>query len=59
MSVHALLIIAAVYSFIAGWWKIPSTQWELRNPLAPYRALTGALHILVGIVLWLASRGSL
>lgn len=59
MSVRTLLLIAATWSLLAGWWKIPSTESELRNPLAPYRALAGTLHVLIGLVLCLVYWGSL
>lgn len=53
MSLLALLIIGSTWSLISGWWKIPSTQSELRNPLAPYRALAGALQVLIGLAMWI------
>lgn len=53
MNAHTSMIIAAAWLMFSGWWKIPSIQSELRNPLAPYRALAGTLQVLIGVLMWL------
>lgn len=54
-----MLLILAIILFLAGWWRIPSHQYELKNPLAPYRALSGIVLIAIALLCFLAGRGAL
>ena len=50
------LVLGILFTF-AGWWFIPSTVRQAQSPLAPYRALTGVIWLVLSACFYIAWMG--
>lgn len=52
-------LFGAIVLSCMGTWLIPSSLRKAQSPLAPYRALRGAIYLVIAIVYFLVWRGDL